>query len=139
MIAVLLAFIYRVWKAIEDGEASASPAAAAWLLLIPISQLVWVFRAIRGFAKGYNRFLDRRGLELQRLPERFYLACSMSLAVRWTYQTVGALQPFFKGMTLLTPCSHIPTIWALALTLIIIIRSSCAVNALPEPAAERAL
>ena len=136
-IAVLLTFIYRVWKAIQDGEASTSPAAAAWLLLIPVFQLLWVFRAIWGFAKDYNRFLGRHGLELQKAPERFYLACSIFLAVRWTYQTVGTLQPFFKGMILLGPYSHILTIWALALTLIIIIRSSRAVNALPEPAAER--
>ena len=130
-IAVLLAFVYKAWKAIQDGQARTSAGKAAGFLLIPFFNIYWLFQAIWGFAKDYNRFLGRHVLELQKVPERFYLACSIFLAVRWTYQTVGTLQPFFKGMTLLGPYSHILTIWALALTLIIIIRSSHAINALP--------
>lgn len=136
VIVVLLTFIYRVWKAIQDGHASTSPAAAAWLLLIPVFQLYWVFRAVWGFARDYNQFLERRGLELRKLPERLYLAASILLAAKWTYLTVGTLQPFFKGMRLLGPYSRILTICALALTLIVIVKSAQAINALPEPAAE---
>ena len=136
-IVVLLIFVHKVWKPLQDGRASVSPAAASWLLLIPLFHLYWIFRAIWGFARDYNRFLKRRGLELRKAPERLYLACSILLAARWAYLTVGTLQPFFKGLTLLGPYSHILTICTLALTLIVIVKSAQAINALPGATAER--
>jgi len=136
-IVVLLIFVYRVWKPLQDGRASTSPAAAAWLLLIPVFHLYWIFRAIWGFARDYNRLIERHELELRKVPDRLYLAASISLAARWAYLTLGTLQPFFKGMTLLGPYSYALTIPAAALALVVVIKSCHAVNALPEPTADR--
>jgi len=138
VIVVLLTFIYKVWKPLQDGHARISPAAAAWLLLIPIFQLYWVFRAIWGFAKDYNRFIERHGLELGRLSEKFYLTTSILISIKCAYLTVGTLQPLlFKEMTLLGSYStYVLSFPVPILILITIVRSCRAINALPEPAHE---
>ncbi|MBN1594276.1 MAG: hypothetical protein JW941_13615 [Candidatus Coatesbacteria bacterium] len=134
VLVVLLTFIYKTWKAIQDGHASTSPAAAAWLLLIPIFHLYWIFRATWGFAKDYNKFIERHGFDVERLPDGLYLITSVIICIKCAYLTLGTILPLISDkIALLGPSStYVLTIPATVFILIMIIKSGTAINSLPE-------
>jgi serine/threonine protein kinase len=78
-----LALLFWMWKAIQDGHTRMSPGFAAGLILIPGFNLYWIFPAIGGFAKAYNKFLERHELPLRKLNRRLFLLCSVSFVVYW--------------------------------------------------------
>ncbi|MBN1612289.1 MAG: hypothetical protein JW940_36995 [Polyangiaceae bacterium] len=71
---MLCVIVYKMWTVVQDGRARTSPAMACGLLLVPVFNLFWMFRAIRGFATEYNAFLDRNELTVPPLPQKLFLA-----------------------------------------------------------------
>jgi len=72
--AVMCAFIYRMWAAIQDGHARTSPGRALGFLFIPIYQFYWVFQAFPGFAKDFNSYAARHSLNVPRLSPGLFTA-----------------------------------------------------------------
>lgn len=79
---VWLVLLYRLWSAIQDGQARTTPGKAVGLLFIPYYNFYWLFRVVWGFSKDYNRYRDRYGLSTPRLPEGLFLAYSILLVCR---------------------------------------------------------
>ena len=142
---VFCAFIHRIWKAIQDGHASTSPNKAVGFIFIPVFNLFWFFQAFWGFAKDYNRFIDRHELDLRRLPGWLYLAYALlasitvltmvPIAMRgWKppASPLGAEPPFIW-------CLSIVALIRLVLELVVIWKGCDAVNALPESLIQRNL
>jgi hypothetical protein len=81
-LAVALCFFtYRIWAAIAPyGQARTTPGKAVGFSFIPFYNLYWVFQAIGGWPKDYNRTLDARCLRAPRAPEGLALGlCVLSL------------------------------------------------------------
>jgi hypothetical protein len=66
--------VYKMWAAIQDGHARTDPGRAVGFLFIPFFNIYWAFQALPGFAKDYNSYLERHGLNLRRLPEGIFVA-----------------------------------------------------------------
>jgi hypothetical protein len=73
-VVIFLLFVYKMWVALQDGRASATPLPAALLLLVPVFNLYWIFKVIYGFAQDYNRLTERYQLNVPKLPTGLYLA-----------------------------------------------------------------
>jgi hypothetical protein len=118
--------IYRMWAAIQDGHARTDPGRAVGFLFIPFFNFYWAFQALLGFAKDYNSYLDRHGLNLRRLPEGIFVA--------YIILCLGAFIPFV-GWLLVAANMVVGTI--------MIAKICDAVNALPNagdsPAASEAV
>lgn len=108
--------IYRMWAAIQDGHARTDPGRAVGFLFIPFFNIYWAFQALLGFAKDYNSYLDRHGLDLRRLPEGIFVA--------YIILCLGAFIPFV-GWLLVAANMVVGTI--------MIAKICDAVNALPNP------
>lgn len=113
--AVWLVLVYKMWAAIQDGNARTTPGRACGFLFIPLFNLYWVFQAVWGFAKDYNRLVDRHALQVRKLPEALFLA--------YAWVTVLAYVPVL-ALLLATP--------RFFLALFLIPKICDAVNALPE-------
>jgi hypothetical protein len=107
--------IYRMWAAIQDGHARTDPGRAVGFLFIPFFNIYWAFQALLGFAKDYNSYLDRHGLNLRRLPEGIFVA--------YIILCLGAFIPFV-GWLLVAANMVVGTI--------MIAKVCDAVNALPN-------
>ena len=57
-------FIYKMWSAINDGQTKPTPGAAVGFLFIPFFSLYWIFVVFGGFAGEYNKYAQRRGLQV---------------------------------------------------------------------------
>jgi len=66
--------LYRAWSAIQDGNASTTPEKAVGFIFIPFYNFYWVFKAWYGFARDYNRYIERNALNTPRLEESLFLA-----------------------------------------------------------------
>ncbi len=93
----MLAFFRFMWGSIQDSHASISAEKAVGLTLIPIFNLYWVFPVLWGFAKDYNRFVDRNFISTPKLNTQLFLYSSMSLAAYWFSSVFGAT-PFVSVM-----------------------------------------
>ena len=112
----LLAFVYRMWAAINDGQTKPSPLAAVGLLLVPLFNIYWVFRVYPGFVDQYNQYVRRHQLNAPQLGRGVFLAMAI-------FAALGAVP--FIGAILSAP--------NLVLIGIVISRACDAVNRL-EPA-----
>ena len=113
--AVMCAFIYRMWAAIQDGHARTSPGRALGFLFIPIYQFYWVFQAFRGFAKDFNSYAARHSLNVPRLSPGLFTAYAILCIV--------AMLPWLD--VLLSPAIVI-------VGLVMVSRVCDAVNAIPR-------
>jgi len=113
--AVMCAFIYRMWAAIQDGHARTSPGRALGFLFIPIYQFYWVFQAFPGFAKDFNAFAARHSLNVPRLSPGLFTAYAILCIV--------AMLPWLD--VLLSPAIVI-------VGLVLVARVCDAVNAIPS-------
>ena len=113
--ALFVIVIYRMWAAIQDGHARTDPGRAVGFLFIPFFNIYWAFQALLGFAKDYNSYLDRHGLNLRRLPEGIFVA--------YIILCLGAFIPFV-GWLLVAANMVVGTI--------MIAKICDAVNALPD-------
>mgnify|MGYP000963222355 CR=1 FL=1 len=51
--------LYKLWKVVQDGNASTSAGKAVGFLFIPLFNYYWFFRAYWGLAKDLNKYIDR--------------------------------------------------------------------------------
>lgn len=107
--------VYKMWGAIQDGYARTDPGRAVGFLFIPFFNIYWAFQALWGFAKDYNSYLERHGLNLRRLPEGIFVA--------YIILCLGAWIPFL-GWLLVAANMVVGTI--------MIAKVCDAVNALPD-------
>jgi hypothetical protein len=110
-----LVLVYKMWSAIQDGNARTTPGRACGFLLIPVFNIYWVFRAVHGFAKDHNQLVDRHSLKVRKLPEGLFLAYALV--------TILMYIPFLS-LLVSTP--------RFLLALLVIPKICDAVNALPE-------
>lgn len=69
-----MVLLYKMWAAIQDGHARATPGKAIGFLFIPFFNLYWAFQAIWGWAKDYNAYTARHGLaNAPKMPEGLFL------------------------------------------------------------------
>ncbi len=73
-IAVKLLFIYQIWSALPEGTTRLTPLQAAGFLLIPLFNLYWVFVALPGFSRLFNRCREEKAPGSPELPEALFLA-----------------------------------------------------------------
>jgi hypothetical protein len=60
-VAYVVALRHQMWKAIDDGQTSIRPGAAAGLMLVPLFNLYWVFRVFPGLAGELAAYARRHG------------------------------------------------------------------------------
>jgi hypothetical protein len=70
--AVWLILYYRMWAVIQDGHARTTPGKAVGLLFIPFFNYYWFFVVLPGFAKDYNRYVERHALDVPKLPPSLF-------------------------------------------------------------------
>lgn len=80
---VMLVLYYKMWAAIQDGQARTTPGKAVGLLFVPFFNLYWAFQVIWGFAKDYNAYAQRHGIQAERLPEGLFLAYIILCFLTW--------------------------------------------------------
>ena len=56
-------FIYKMWKAIQDGHARTSPGKAVGLLFVPLFNIYWIFQVLPGYATDFNAFVQRHQIQ----------------------------------------------------------------------------
>lgn len=121
---VFCVFIYRTWKAIQDGHARTSPNKAVGFFFIPVFHVYWVFQIFWGFAKDCNRFVTRHELDAPCLSRSLYLIFSISAV---TFPLMFFLLAF--------PGTRITSIaWIIAG--VMLSKSCSAINALPRLTSE---
>lgn len=102
---------YRAWGAIAAGPQKFNPARTALLLLVPLFNLYWFFRAVWGWPKAYNRFVDDRGLSSP--PSAWGPSAAPSTASRRRLADVTAL----PKQTILIKDDPIGNVFSFLLTL----------------------
>lgn len=70
----LLMLVYKMWAVIQDGQPRTTPGLATVLLIVPCVNLFWVFQAIWGWTKDFNRYAAERNIAAPRMPEGLALA-----------------------------------------------------------------
>jgi len=120
---VMLVLCYRMWSAIQDGQARTSPAQAVGFLFIPFFNLYWMFQVVWGYSVDYNKFIARHGLNVPQLPEGFFLTVNILF--------FGMIIPFLGLLVVM------PTLFVLQ---IVVAAKVCdAVNALAAARSARAI
>ena len=112
---VMCVMVYRMWKAIQDGQARTTPGKAVGFLFIPFFNLYWIFQAYWGFSKDYNAVIERYSIATNRLPEGLFLAYAI-LSVAGAIPYIGTLA----------------SIANLIILIILVVKICDAVNALQE-------
>jgi hypothetical protein len=79
--AIFILLWYRAWKPIAGGPQKFNPAKMALLLLVPLYNLYWFFRAVWGWPKAYNHYAREKNLNLTPLNDKLFLAyCIFTVA-----------------------------------------------------------
>ena len=76
---------YKMWSAIQDGEARTSAGKAVGLLLVPVLNIFWAVYMFVGFATEYNRFADRHSIR----GERFSKGMFVQYAILWIFLDIS--------------------------------------------------
>jgi len=80
-------FLYKMWAAIQDGQARTTPGKAIGLLFVPLFNYYWIFQVLPGYATDYNRFIERHRINAPRLSMGLILAAmfipGVSLILWW--------------------------------------------------------
>jgi hypothetical protein len=87
---VMLILFHRMWDTIQDGHARTTPGQAVGFLFIPLFNFYWAFQAIWGFARDYNRFVERHWLNVAKLPAGLFLTYVILSFTTWV-PVVGVL------------------------------------------------
>ena len=72
-VLIELVLFYKMWAAIQDDQASISPAKAVGFLFIPVFNIYWALLMVTGFAEDYNAFIQRRSIKTKDLPITLFL------------------------------------------------------------------
>lgn len=114
---VFCMFVHKSWSSIQDGHARTGPCKALGFLFIPFFNFYWIFEAYWGFAKDYNVYVARHGIQgAPRLPDGLFLAYCILILV--------GLIPFVNFVT---------SIAGFIIFAVIISKVCDAVNVLPSP------
>jgi hypothetical protein len=120
MYVFALVFHYNAWKAIQDERTEISPSKAIGFLFIPGYNLFWLFKTLYGYAQEHNAYVSRQKIETKDLPELLYFYQCVLLLVTsflFNFESDGAIFAAMIGL-----------VWLYVNTLIIINKSSNAVN-----------
>ena len=150
-LAIELLLFYKMWSAIQDSEASATPGKAVGFLLIPVFNIYWALCMITGFAEDYNAFIQRRSIKTKNLSLILCLVYAVMFILYATVVTtplIGVLASVGlvrKAFIAYRSLSWILFIFALAagighfITYILFATKTCdAINALPDAPAAKA-
>ena len=115
-----LMLLHKMWAAIQDGHARTTPGKAVGLLFVPVFNFYWIFQVFWGFARDYNRYVDRHGLRIRKLPAWLFLV--LPITALFGMIPAEVFPPLFVGLTLTN----------MVAALVLIAKICDAVNALPE-------
>jgi hypothetical protein len=62
-----------MWAAIQDGHARTTPGKAVAFLFIPVFSIYWFVQVIYGWARDYNGYIARHGLNVPSVSENMFL------------------------------------------------------------------
>ncbi len=144
-VVIELMLHYKMWSAIQDGDASVSAGKAVGLLFVPVFNIYWALYAVVGFAEDYNAFIRRHRVQAEKLS----IALFLSYAAVLLFSAVAVTMPLICVLpfTALIPRAFIiyPVaswfLFFLALTagishfivyIISAIKTCQAINALPD-------
>jgi len=74
---VSMILLYRHWESLQVESISVNPGQAVGFLLIPFFNCYWVFIAVYGLAKDYNRLIRQHGLSVPIASEKLALASAI--------------------------------------------------------------
>ena len=80
---VVMVLIYKMWSAIQDGYARATPGKALGFCFIPFFNFYWLFQVYYGFAKDYNAYIQRHNISVAPLPEGLFLTVCILTLTTW--------------------------------------------------------
>ena len=118
-----LTFIWNMWRALDDGKTSITPAKAVGLHFIPLFNLLWAGLVILAFPGAYNDFGRRHNAAAHELSSGLYFAYFILL----TLVFLGYFIPLLTYLMYIQPFFYIAVVYA-----------TCgAVNRLAESSEER--
>ncbi len=107
----------------------------ALLLLVPLYNLYWFFRAVWGWPKAYNRYAREKSLNLAPINDKLFLAYCIFTVAAVAVNPVHILKIDFYGRELVLLFLSQTTKTAQLIFDVVIIWLVCgAVNRLPPPA-----
>ncbi|MDK9701048.1 MAG: hypothetical protein OEM52_12950 [bacterium] len=74
---IFLSFVYKLWDAIQDGKTRPSALMAAGLLLVPLWNIYWRFKAFLGWTTAYHEYARRNQLQVPTIPTWSFLTFSV--------------------------------------------------------------
>jgi len=78
---VFIVLWYRAWGALSDGPQKFNAAKTAGLLMVPLFNLYWFFKAVWGWPKTYNYYAREKGLAVPPLSNGIFLTyCVFTVA-----------------------------------------------------------
>jgi hypothetical protein len=144
-VAIELALYYKMWAAIQDGQATISPAKAIGFLFIPVFNIYWALLMLTGFAEDYNAFIQRRSVKTKDLPMSLFLIYAFAFILSATVVTIPMICVFkFVGLISRAFIGYPLASWLLFsfvfaagigqfITYILVAIKTCdAINALPD-------
>ncbi len=101
---VMAVLWYKMWAAIQDGNARTTPGKAIGFLFIPFFNIYWMFQAVWGYAKDFNRYIERHGINTQQLPEGLFLTYTILCLTGWlpVLGLVLVIVNYFIGLILVS-------------------------------------
>ena len=93
-VAIELLLFYKMWAAIQDSQASISPAKAVGFLFIPVFNIYWALLMLTGFAEDYNSFIQRRAIKTKDLPITLFLIYAFVFILAATVVTIPMICVF---------------------------------------------
>ena len=96
-VLIEMSLFYKMWAAIQDDQASISPAKAVGFLFVPVFNIYWALYMIPGFAEDYNAFIQRRAIKAKDLPMALFLIYAFAFMLSATVLTTPMICvfPFF--------------------------------------------
>ncbi len=74
-------FIYKQWKAIDDGQARTTPGKAIGYLFIPLFNIYWIFNIFFGWPTDYNKYIQRYGIQAPQLSQGLWIGAFVAQLV----------------------------------------------------------
>jgi predicted Zn finger-like uncharacterized protein len=113
-VLIELALYYKMWAAIQDSEASTSPAKAIGFLFIPVFNIYWALLMFTGFAEDYNAFIRRHSIKAKDLSFILFLIHAVMFILAAIFLTTPMICVFrFVGLIGRAFISYTHLSWAL--------------------------
>ena len=98
-VLIEMSLFYKMWAAIQDDQASISPAKAVGFLFVPVFNIYWALYMIPGFSEDYNAFIQRRSVRTRDLPISLFLIYAFAFMLSATVLTTPMICVFaFFGL-----------------------------------------